>query len=57
LLEAFEHDLSEIVITPSGSGVFEVTVDGRLLFSKKATGRHAEIEEVLEAVQEHRAQH
>jgi selenoprotein W-related protein len=27
--------------------VFEVTVDGRLVFSKKALGRHAEPGEVL----------
>jgi hypothetical protein len=27
--------------------VFEVTVDGRLVFSKKAFGRHAEPGEVL----------
>jgi selenoprotein W-related protein len=27
--------------------VFEVTVDGKLVFSKKAIGRHAETGEVL----------
>jgi predicted Rdx family selenoprotein len=27
--------------------VFEVVVDGTLVYSKKATGRHAEPEEVL----------
>jgi selenoprotein W-related protein len=35
------------VIVPSGGGVFEVTVDGDLIYSKKATGRHAEPEEIL----------
>jgi selenoprotein W-related protein len=38
------------VLVPSRGGVFEVEVDGRLVFSKKATGRHAEFDEVLEAV-------
>ena len=31
----------------SSGGVFEVAVDGYLLFSKKALGRHAEPGEVL----------
>ena len=31
----------------SSGGVFEVTVDSRLVFSKKALGRHAEPGEVL----------
>lgn len=35
---------------PSGGGVFEVTLDGDLVFSKKGTGRHAEPGEVMAAV-------
>ena len=35
---------------PSSGGVFEVTVDGTSVFSKKALGRHAEPGEVLAAV-------
>ena len=31
----------------SGSGVFEITVDGRLAYSKKAGGRFPTDEEVL----------
>jgi selenoprotein W-related protein len=34
----------------AGGGVFEITVDGRLAFSKKATGRFPEDGEVLGAV-------
>lgn len=33
---------------PSGGGVFEVVVDGELIFSKKELKRHAEEGEVLE---------
>jgi selenoprotein W-related protein len=36
----------EIELAPSSGGVFEVTVDGTLVFSKKALGRHAEPGEV-----------
>jgi selT/selW/selH-like putative selenoprotein len=31
-------------------GVFEITVDGRLRFSKKAAGRFPTVDEVLSAV-------
>jgi selenoprotein W-related protein len=32
---------------PSSGGVFEVTVDGRLVFSKRALRRHAEPGEIM----------
>jgi selenoprotein W-related protein len=35
---------------PSSGGVFEVNVDGRLVFSKKAEGRHASPGEVLRLI-------
>ena len=34
----------------SGGGVFEVTVDGRLRYSKKATGAFPTNEQVLAAI-------
>jgi selenoprotein W-related protein len=37
---------------PSSGGRFEVTVDGRLVFSKAELGRHANPGEVLELVKE-----
>jgi len=37
----------EIKLIPSSGGVFDVTVDGRLVFSKKALGRHAAQGEVV----------
>jgi len=42
----------ELRMTPSSGGVFEVTVDDRLVFSKKALGRHAEPGEVLELIRQ-----
>ena len=47
LLGRFESSLESLTLIPGGGGVFEVTVDGDLIFSKKALGRHAEIDEVL----------
>jgi selenoprotein W-related protein len=37
-------------LIPSSGGVFEVEVNGSLLYSKKATGRHAGTGEVLNLV-------
>ncbi len=34
-------------LLPSGGGVFEVTLDDTLLFSKKQLGRHAQPGEIL----------
>ena len=46
LLEEFEHQIERLTLTPSRGGVFEVSVDGDLVFSKKAAGRHADYDEV-----------
>jgi selT/selW/selH-like putative selenoprotein len=35
---------------PSGGGRFEVVADGRLIYSKAATGRHPSHEEILDAL-------
>jgi selT/selW/selH-like putative selenoprotein len=37
---------ADVELVPGVAGVFEITVDGRLLFSKKATGRFPTDEEV-----------
>jgi selenoprotein W-related protein len=46
---------AEVRLIQSSGGVFEVTVDGALLFSKKALRRHAEPGEVLGLVKERSA--
>jgi selenoprotein W-related protein len=40
----------EVRLIPSSGGVFEVTVDGELVFSKKASRRHAEPGEVVRVI-------
>jgi selenoprotein W-related protein len=42
---------AEVRLVESSGGLFEVSVDGQLVFSKKATGRHAAPGEVLQAVE------
>jgi selenoprotein W-related protein len=53
LLGEFEHFISDVTMIPSRGGVFEVTVGGNLVYSKKETGRHAELEDVLGPVRAH----
>jgi selT/selW/selH-like putative selenoprotein len=41
---------SQVALRKSGGGVFEITVDGKLAYSKKATGRFPTDAEVSAAV-------
>jgi selT/selW/selH-like putative selenoprotein len=43
---------AEVRLIPSSGGLFEVMVDGQLVFSKKAMRRHAAPGEVLKAIQQ-----
>lgn len=45
-----KNKVSALEIIPSGGGVFEVTRDGKPIFSKKATGRFPEWEEIRRAL-------
>ena len=38
------------MIVPSRGGVFEVEVDGDLVFSKRATGRHGDYDDILKTI-------
>jgi selT/selW/selH-like putative selenoprotein len=44
------HPDAEVTLRRSGGGVFEITVDGRLGFSKKATGQFPSDEDALRAL-------
>ena len=43
---------ADVRLIESSGGLFEVAVDGKPVFSKKASRRHAEPGEVLKAVQQ-----
>ncbi len=47
LVRTFEYDIESITLLPSDGGRFEVSVDGKLVYSKLETKRHAEPGEVL----------
>ena len=50
LREAYPEAI--VTLTPTGGGKFEVSADGRLVFSKDALGRHALPGEVLTLLQQ-----
>ena len=41
-----ERFVGSWLLIPSKGGIFEFTVNGELLYSKKATGRHADAGEI-----------
>ena len=49
LLGDYQHRIDGLTLIPGPRGIFDVTVNGELIFSKFAVGRHAQPGEVLEA--------
>jgi selenoprotein W-related protein len=50
LLKQFEHLIESLTLVPSDGGRFEVSVNGRLIYSKLETQRHAEAGEIVDLV-------
>jgi len=47
LLKEFEHVIESVALIPSDGGKFEVSVNGKLIYSKLQTKRHAEPGEIV----------
>ena len=47
LLKHFEHLIESVALVPSDGGKFEVSVNGKLVYSKLQTHRHAEAGEIV----------
>ena len=52
VLSTYQHEIDEVRLVTGSKGVFDVRVDGRLIFSKHELGRHARPGEVLERFRE-----
>jgi selenoprotein W-related protein len=50
LLDEFKLDIKSLTLIPGTGGVFEVSVDGKNIYSKKQTGKFPEPEEIVKAV-------
>ena len=51
LLEEHEDDLGTIEVVTGANGIFDVHVDGTLVFTKSMLGRYPEPDEVVPLVQ------
>lgn len=47
LLKNYEHVIESLTLVPSDEGRFEVSANGKLIYSKLQTKRHAEAGEIL----------
>jgi selenoprotein W-related protein len=47
LLNELEHVIESVTLIPSDGGRFEVSVNGKLVYSKLQTKRHAEPGEIV----------
>ena len=47
LMHHYQHVIADLTLVTGSKGVFDVVVDGEVLYSKHATGRHAHDGEVL----------
>ena len=52
LLTTFENELGEVALVPGTGGVFDVKVDGTLIFSRKQEGRFPESKELKQLVRD-----
>jgi selenoprotein W-related protein len=53
LLSNYQNVIDSLTLVTGDKGVFDVTVDGKVLYSKGRAGRHAEPGEVLELFTQH----
>lgn len=52
LLTTFEDEIGGVTLKPGTGGVFKVSVDGDIVWSRKHAGRHAEITELKQLVRD-----
>ncbi|HBX70414.1 MAG TPA: hypothetical protein DEH25_13810 [Chloroflexi bacterium] len=53
LLRSFEEQIAHFTLVPSDGGRFEVSVNAKLIFSKKQSGRHADPGEVTDLLRKY----
>lgn len=52
LLTTFEQELGEVALVPGTGGIFEVWLNGELIFSRKEAGRFPESKELKQLVRD-----
>lgn len=52
LLVTFERDLGEVALRPGEQGVYEIRLDGEMIWSRAAEGRFPELKELKQRVRD-----
>jgi selenoprotein W-related protein len=52
LLQTFRDAISGLTLVPGRGGIFDVAIDGEVVFCRQALGRYPEPQEVREAIRE-----
>ena len=52
LLTTFEQEVGSVALAPGAGGIFEVEVDGAVLFSRKEAGRFPDIKELKQLIRD-----
>lgn len=52
LLTTFEQDLTSVALKPGTGGIFDVHLNGQLIYSRKAQGRFPESKELKQLVRD-----
>ena len=52
LLVTFERELAEVALAPGDTGVFEVSVDGVVVWSRSVEGRFPELKELKQRIRD-----
>jgi selenoprotein W-related protein len=52
LLITFSDDLGEVALVPGTGGVFDIRIDGDLIWSRSAEGRFPEVKEVKRLIRD-----
>ena len=51
LLEKYGNNVTDLTLIPSSGGVYEVTKNGTLIFSKKELERFPELDEIIDIIE------
>ena len=52
LLYTFSEELEEVALQPGGGGVFQIRLDGKILWDRKQEGRFPEAREIKQRVRD-----
>lgn len=52
LLTTFQDELGEVALIPGSGGIFELRVDGELVFDRKSAGGFGELKEIKQRVRD-----